>query len=331
MLRDIGTPRQIKVQTIQMPSKLTDLENNESARGISLYYMNKRFVCQTFFAKPNIGEINLVEGLETNADVYIRSILLIGPNLYQVRCVGAETQVHTMCRDDQFFNMLRGISTTLNEKVRSRRYLETTSRKDTWNVIVSLERKLHYIADTVLLNGRKIHISNIIILGDRLLGLTDKHEVVMGQLTPDIFDRTEMTLTVNLMEEVNKLGTIDLLTMVPNSEDYFLCTIQNKIYQFNLWGELHQFNILEDEVKKINSINFNNTRTILATTNGLYEMDVMEMPNMVRATSLPRQVANPYLRKSFDLALYVEDPYILGVHPSVGIFAKTHDDKVVFF
>ena len=52
---------------------------------------------------------------------------------------------------------------------------------------------------------------------------------------------------------------------------------------------------------------------------------------MVRAISMPRRIVDPNLKQNLQLVLYVEDPYMLGVNPALGIFAKTEKDKVLFF
>jgi hypothetical protein len=55
------------------------------------------------------------------------------------------------------------------------------------------------------------------------------------------------------------------------------------------------------------------------------------IPQMVRSTSLPRLISHPELKGSFAIGHYVEDPYILGVHPALGIPAKSENDRVVCF
>ncbi len=60
-------------------------------------------------------------------------------------------------------------------------------------------------------------------------------------------------------------------------------------------------------------------------------MDVQEMQNMIQPIGLPRQIVNPHLKQDFRLALYVEDHYLLGNNPPVGIFAKTENDEVMVF
>ncbi|MDR8390450.1 hypothetical protein NC796_04805, partial [Aliifodinibius sp. S!AR15-10] len=174
-------------------------------------------------------------------------------------------------------------------------------------------------------------IHNVVIVGDRMIGLTPKNRCVIGQLIPDIIENTGMRMEVEPMEEVNKLGSVDLIEPVPNSEDLFLVAIKNTIYQFDIWGDMTRFDELEDEVQCINSINFNHTSSVLATNRGLYEIDVQEMPNMVKTQSLPRRISANHLRDEFEVALYTEDPYVLGIHPAVGIFSKTKDKKLYFF
>ncbi|GEM_PF-2116159 len=321
----------IKVQTNQLPRELTQTEIHESARSISLYYRQGDFICQTFFTPPILGKINYIEGLDKSAQVYFREIQLIGPNLFHVRLVGAESDIRDMCRENRFYELLKGLQTTFNEQVRTRRYLETTTGKDQWDLIVSLDKKTFWFANYVRLEGKDTRLKNIIIVGDRLLGLTDDQQVVSGQLTPDIIEQQDLRLEVTPMKEVNEHGKVDVLENMPNTDDMFLATIKNGIYQFTIWGDLVHYDVLDDKLQRINSVNFNHTRSIMATNEGIYEMDVSEMPNMVKVTSLPRQIANPHLRKEFKTALYVDDPYILGVYPAVGIFAKTRDEKVVFF
>jgi hypothetical protein len=122
-----------------------------------------------------------------------------------------------------------------------------------------------------------------------------------------------------------------LLESLPNSEDSFLVALGNVVYEFNIWGDMIQFNALEERVKRIKSIGFNSTKSVFATSEGIFEVGVREMPNMVKVASLPRQISHPDLRSGFKMAQYVEDPYVLGIHPAMGIFAKTADDKVLCF
>ena len=138
-MRNAERTNTINVQTNVIPTNLTSSVIEETARGIALYYKDGQFICQTFFTQPIVGEINMLEGLETNADVHIRSIQVIGPNLFHIRLMGTEPLVRRMCDDRNFYNIIRGISTTMTNEVRSRRYLETTSKKEGWNCIVSLE------------------------------------------------------------------------------------------------------------------------------------------------------------------------------------------------
>ncbi|RMG68258.1 MAG: hypothetical protein D6715_02725 [Calditrichaeota bacterium] len=328
-----GTPQvnHVRVQTNVLPAELSTAEIYEAARSISLFYKNANFVCQTFFTNPLVGELNWVDGLEKQADVHFREIRFIGPNLFHIRVVGTEDNVRRMCEDPKFYNLLKGLYTTFNEEIRSRRYLEVTDGRERWDVIYSLDKKTYYLANQVSLNGQKTRIRNIIVVGDRLLGLTDNKEVVIGHLTPEIIEQKERLLEVSLMPEVNELGKVDLLETMPNSEDCFLVSIGNTVYQFDIWGNRFLFDTLDGNVKRINAISFNHTRSIMATDSGLYEVDVMEMPNMAKPSGLPRLIANDELKKEFQTALYVEDPYLLGIHPAVGVFAKTRDEKVVFF
>jgi len=330
-MRNSNKTNKINVQTNVIPTHLTTSIIDETARGIALYYKDGQFVCQTFFTQPIVGEINILEGLETDADVHIRSIQVIGPNLLHIRLLGMKPQVLNMCEDRNFYNILRGISTTMTNEVRSRRYLETTSKKEGWNCIVSLDQEKFNLLNNVKLDNKSIRIDNLLILGDRLIGLTDDHRVVEGHLAPEILLHKEIEMPVTLLDNVNKLGRITLLSKVPNSETSFLVTVNNTIYQFDVWGEMLHLNTLDESVEQINSVTFNHTRSIMATTNGLYEIDVQELPNMVITTSMPRQIINEHLNEDFRLALYVDDPYTLGVNPQLGIFAKTRDDQIMFF
>lgn len=330
-MQTMNQTNHIKVQTNEIPDELTPTQINVTTRSFALYYKGGKFMCQGFFTQPLVGRINSLEGLERAADVYFRSIRMIGTNLFHVRMVGDEDQVRRMCGDDKFFRLIRGISTTLNEDLRVRPYLEVAGKKERWDALVSLDKQACYRTNHVLLEDREIRIHNIVIVGDRLIGLTPKNEVVIGQLTPDVIENSDMRLEVERMEEVNRLGDVDLIEPVPNSEDLFLVSIKNTIYQFNIWGDMTHFEVLEDEVQRINSINFNHTSSVLATNKGLYEVDVMEMPNMVRVKSLPRRISAPNLTDEFEVALYTEDPYVLGIHPAIGIFSKTKDEQAYFF
>jgi hypothetical protein len=320
-----------KLQTNTIPPELTPLEINEAARGVTLFYVDNQFKSQSFFTPPLIGEINRLEGLDTEADVHFREIHQIGTNLFHVRVVAKENMLEKMFADPNLYSLLRGISSTLDENVRSRWYLETTTGREAWDVLVSLDKKSFYLVNNVKLRNKKVHIGNIIVVGDWLLGRTEEGEAVSCQLTPDVLEKENITLVVEPMESVNRLGRVDLLEAIPNSENSFLVCLSNVIYEFSIWGDMIQFNTLEEKVSKIKSIGFNSTSAILATNQGLFEVDVREMPNMVRAASLPRQVVHPDLRGSFKMAQYVEDPFVLGIHPAMGIFAKTTDDKVLCF
>jgi len=321
----------IKVQTNELPPKLTAPTITGTARGIALYYKGGTFMYQNFFTQPLVGRINWLEGLEKTADVHFRSIRFIGTNLFHVRVVGKENQIRKMCEDPRFYELLTGIETTLTDDIWIRNFIEVTGRTDHRDLIVSPEKNRYYMANRVGYRKKDRIIHNIVVVGDRLVGITDKQEVVIGQLTPDVIEKTDTLLEVELMEELNKLGKIELLEPVPNSEELFLAIIGNTVYQFNIYGEMTRFDILEEGVKHIHSIHFNRTKSILATDDGLYEVDVQEMPNMVRTIGLPRKIMNPDLRKDFRVALYVEDPYILGIRPAVGIFSKTSDNEVMFF
>lgn len=321
----------VKVLTNEIPAELTSTGINGATRSIALYYNDSKFMCQGFFTQPLVGRMNSLEGLEKGADVYFRSIHMIGSNLFHVQLVGDETKVNEMCNDSKFYTLLGGISTTLNADSRMKTYLEVSHNKERWDVLVSLDKKACYVANRVKLSGKEIRIHKLIVVGDRLLGLTEKREVVIGQLTPDVIEKQNIVLEVELMDEVNTIGKVDLLEPVPNSEDLFLASIKNTIYQFDIWGEMAHFEELGDEVKQINSISFNHTSSILATSNGLYEIDVQELPNMVRATGLPRRITDSNLSGEFRVALYTEDPYVLGIHPAIGVFSKTKKDEVFFF
>jgi hypothetical protein len=321
----------LRVQTNAIPGEITSIEANEIARGISLYHKSGKYMCQTFFTPPRIGEINWIEGIEKGADACFRSIRLIGNNLFHVRCMGAEKKVREVCEDPMFFQMLRGISTTLNETVQSRVYLDATDGRETCDCIVSLDKRGYYLANNVDLDDKKIRIKNIVIVGDRLLGLTEEGKAVISQLTPEVFEKKDYRLEVSFMDELNKIGRIDMLTPVPNSEISFLACSQNNVYEVDIHGNMIRFQAFDDRVKQINHIDFNKVRSLFATNEGLYEVEVEELPQMVRSISLPRLISHPELKGSFALGHYVEDPYILGVHPALGILAKTENDRVVCF
>src|SRR5262249_33559770 len=200
--------------------------------------------------------------------------------------------------------------------------------KQHWDVIVDLPRKAFYLANYVNLRKAGTRLEHLIIVGDRIVGLTAKREAVIGQLTPDVIERENVLLDVEPVENVNKLGKIDVLARLPNSDEVFLVTVQNRVYHFDLWGTMTSFEELPETVKQITSVEFNRARSVLATAEGLFEVDTQEMPNMVRATALPRQIMHPQLRESFKVARYVEDPLVLGIHPAMAIVAKTKNDKV---
>jgi hypothetical protein len=103
----------LRVQTSLVPQELTSIEVQEMARAITFYQKDGQYRCQSFFTSPRIGELNWVEGLEKSADVWFRSIRLIGCNLFDVRCVGAEGNVRKVCEDPGFHRILREISNTL--------------------------------------------------------------------------------------------------------------------------------------------------------------------------------------------------------------------------
>jgi hypothetical protein len=84
-------------------------------------------------------------------------------------------------------------------------------------------------------------------------------------------------------------------------------------------------------MKQINHIDFNKVRSLFAASEGLYEIEVEELPQMIRSASLPRLISHTELKGSFAIGHYVEDPYILGVNPAVGTVAKTETERVVCF
>jgi hypothetical protein len=319
---------QLKVHSRPLPVEWTPTESAEVARALLLCYRDRQFACQTFFTQPLIGQINWLEGLKPDAQVYFREINAIGIDLFHLRLVGKEEDTQKMCREAGFYSVLRGIEATLTEETRSRWYVDTASGREHWDAIVDVPRKAFYLANHVNLRKTRTRIDNIIVVGDRLLGLTAKQEVVIGQLTPDVIERENVLLDVEPMETVNKLGKIDALARLPNSDEVFLVTVQNRVYRFDLWGTMTSFEELPENVKQINSVEFNRVRSVLATTEGLFEIDIQEMPNMVRATGLPRQIMHPQLREGFTVARYVEDPLVLGIHPAMAIVAKTKNDKV---
>jgi uncharacterized membrane protein len=260
--------------------------------------------------------------------VYFREIAAIGLNLFHVRVVGNEDDVWAMCGEPGLFNVLRAIDGTLTEDTRSRWYLDIAGSKAQWDAIVDVRRRAFYLANDVNVRQTRTRIGNIIVVGDRLLGLTDQRKLVIGKLTPDVFGGDNTILDAETMESVNKLGQIDLLAPVPNSDTVFLVTVRNPVYQFDLWGAMSSFEELPESVKQINSVEFNRARSVLATSEGLFEVDIQEMPNMVRATGLPRQIVHTELFDGFRVARYIEDSFVLGEHPAMAIIAKTRDEKV---
>jgi len=301
------------------------------ARAITFYQKDGQYRCQSFFTSPRIGEVNWVEGIEKSADVGFRSFQLIGCNLFHVRCTGTEGNVRKVCEDPSFYRMLREISSTFTESIRSRKYLDMASGREKWDAIVSLDRGRYHLANWVNLDGKKTRIDNILVLGDRFIGLTGEGKAAMGELIPDIMEAEHSPMDAEWMQDLNKLGKIDTLEMVPNSETSFLACIKNIVYEFNLRGEQIRFETLDQSIKRINCVDFNHVRSLLSTNDGLYEVEVKELPNMVRAASLPRLIAHPDLKGSFSAGHYIEDPFILGVHPAMGVLAKTGSDKVVCF
>jgi hypothetical protein len=319
---------QLKVHTRPLPVEWTPTESAEVARALLLCYRDRQFTCQTFFTQPLIGQINWLEGLKQDAQVYFREVTAIGIDLFHLRLVGKEEDVRKMCREPGFYGLLRGIDATLTQETRSRWYLDTASGKEQWDVIVDVPRKAFYLANHVNVRKTRTRIDNVIVVGDRVLGLTAKRELVIGKLTPDVIERDNVILDVEPLESVNKLGKIDALARVPNSDEVFLITVQNHVYHFDFWGTMTRFGELPESVKQIHSVEFNRVRSVLATTEGLFEVDIQEIPNMVRATGLPRQLAHTQLREGFKVARYIEDPLVLGIHPAMAIVAKTKNEKV---
>ncbi len=321
----------LRVQTNEIPRELTSMEINEMIRAIALYHKDGKYTCQTFFTPPRIAQVNWIEGVEKSADVYFRSIQLIGTNLLHVNCTGTEERVRKACGDPSFYNLIRGLSSSFSERERSRWYLDTTSGREKWDLIVSLDKKACSLLNHVNLEKRKTRIENVIIVGDALLGLTGDGKAVMGQLSPDILEKKDAMLDVDQLDSLNHIGKIDLLVAVPNSETSFLACAKNIMYECSLSGDMIRFEVLEDRVKRIKSVDFNHTSSLIATNDGLYEIGVEELPNMVRAASLPRQISHSDLKGGFRAGHYVEDPFVLGVHPAQGIVAKAEGEKIVCF
>ena len=185
------------------------------------------------------------------------------------------------------------------KEVRSRWYLDTTSGLEKWDCILSLDKKAYNLVSYVNFEKKKTHIEEVIVVRDALLGLMGDGKTVMGQLTPDILGKKEAMLDVALMEGVNTLGKIALLVAVPNSETSFLACVKNLIYPCNLDGRMIRFEMLEDRVKRIQSVDFNHTSSLAATNDGLFEIEAEELPNMVRVASLPRQISHSDLKGGF--------------------------------
>jgi hypothetical protein len=321
----------LRVQTNLIPQEMSSIEVNEMARAITFYQKDGQYRCQSFFTSPRIGELNWIEGLEKSADVWFRSFELIGCNLLHVRCTGAEGNVRRLCEDPGFYRILREMSSTFTESIRSRKYLDPADSRERWNAIVSLDMRRYCLANYINLDGKKTRIDNIVVIGDRFVGLTSDGKAAMALLTPEIMEMGSGALEGSWMHDLNKLGRIDTLEPIPNSETSFLACIKNTVYEFNLRGEQLRFETLDQSVKKINCVDFNHVRSLLATSDGLYEVEVEELPNMVRAASLPRLISHPDLKGGFTVGHYIEDPFVLGVHPAMGILAKTNSDRVVCF
>ena len=320
---------ELALQTRPLPLEWAPADSTSAARAVLLCYHDGRFICQTIFTQPLARHINWIAGLKQDADVYFREITAIGLNLFHVRIVGNEDDVWAMCGEPGFFNVLRAIDGTLTEDTRSRWYVDIAGGKAQWDAIVDVQRRAFYLANDVNLRQTRTRIGNIIVVGDRLLGLTDQRKLAIGKLTPDVFEGEKTTiLDAEAMESVNKLGKIDLLAQVPNSDSVFLVTVHHRVYQFDLWGTMASFEELPESVKQINSVEFNRARSVLATSEGLFEVDIQEMPNMVRATGLPRQIVHTELLDGFRMARYIEDPFVLGEHPATAIIAKTTGERV---
>ncbi len=325
------TNGQLIVQTNPLPYELTPLEVNEAAKAVALYYNKGEFVTQCFFTTPILGEISWVDGFITDADAYFREICTVGPNLFHITIDCGEGAILTkMCKDSKFWDLLTKVADTMPTEICYRRYMGIKNDMETFDFIASVEKKKFRVINSAFLENNVVELSNILILGDRIIALTNDKKVVWGKVTANHL-YADAAMTVNYLDEVEKIGPVDLLKAVPNSEDVFLITSGKDIYQCNLWGDMVHFNTLDNKVKKINSIDFNHTRSILATNNGLYEIRVQELPNQVKATSLPRRISNNELYDDFKVAHYIDDPYILGVNPAMGVFAKNKEEKVLFF
>lgn len=321
----------MRLQTNAISPEPNQLEIDAMSRSVALYRKDGKYNSQNFFTPPRIGEVNWLEGFETAADVYIRSISLKGSNLFHVRLIGSEAEVRKVCADASFFNLLRGISHTFSQESRAKRLIDITTDRDRWDAIASLDKNKCYLANYAEMNDSVMRIENVVVVADQLFGLTKDGMAVQGQLTPHMMETDGAVLQVAPVEHLNALGKIDLIAHIPNSESSLLVCVKNNIYQCTIWGDVFRFETLDDRVKRIKSIDFNRVRSLLATNDGLFEIEVEEMPNMVRPTALPRLISHPELRASFKFGHYVEDPYILGIHPAVGILAKTETQKVACF
>lgn len=330
-MKTLSHVNQLKVQTNKISKELNINTIENTARGLSLFYKGGSFYYQTFFTPPVLGELNMIEGIANDGEVHIRSISKIGPNLYHIRCTGRENSIRAMIQNDDLYNLTNAIGERLSATHNSRRFIDITGKQTPWNLLCSTEMKKSRILNFVKLNDKIIQITNVLTINNRLLGITDKSQVVMGTLTPEILDNENLYVTVEPVDTINNLGKVDLLAQIPNTDEAFLVSVGNTIYEFTFWGDILHFNSLEDSVHRINSLHFNNTRGLIATDNGLYEMDVMEVPNMVKPLGFPKQIVNPTLKQDIEMALYVEDPEIIGIQPAVGVITKTGDNKILFF
>src|SRR5207247_10387324 len=132
-----------------LPCEWTPTESSEVGRALLLCYRDGQFTCQTFFTQPLTGQINWLEGLKQDAQVYFREINAIGIDLFHVRLAGKEADVRKMCGAPGFYGLLRSIDATLTADTRSRWYLDTAGDKERWDVIVDVQRKTLYLANHV--------------------------------------------------------------------------------------------------------------------------------------------------------------------------------------
>jgi hypothetical protein len=102
---------ELKVQATRIPEQMTAVEAKEAASALSLYYRNGTFTCQNFFTPPRVGQVNWIQGLETEADLHFRFIHQIGPTLFHAQVVGDEAAVRRMCGEHGFYQLLRNIET----------------------------------------------------------------------------------------------------------------------------------------------------------------------------------------------------------------------------